>query len=146
MYTAGRLGQDRGGVFRALLTDLSKAFECIPNDYIDYIIDKLEAYGLEIGTLKRIHAHLINSKQRVKVNEAYSYWKDIIFGVPQGSTLGPLLFDIHLCGLFYFLEDFDIASYADDTPIYTSEKNNGSVIAALETSSDESSNNEQSST
>ena len=135
MYTAGPLGQDQGGVFGALLTDLSKAFDCIPNDYIDYFIAKLEAYGLEIGALRLIHAHLINSKQRVKVNEAYSYWKDIIFGVPQGSILGPLLFNIHLCSLFHFLEDFDIASYADDTPIYTTEKNKESVIAALETSS-----------
>ena len=46
-----------------------------------------------------------------------------------------MLFNIHLCDLFYFLEDFDIASYEDDTTIYTTEKNKESVIAALETSS-----------
>ena len=123
---------EQGGVFGALLTDLSKASDCIPHDLI---IAKLEAYGLEIGALRRIYAYLINRKQRVKVNEAYSSWKDIIFGVPQGSILGPLLFNIHLCDLFYFLEDFDIASYEDDTTIYTTEKNKESVIAALETSS-----------
>ena len=40
-------------------------------------------------------------------------------GVPQGSILNPLLFSIHLCDLFYILEDLDIPSYADDTTIYT---------------------------
>ena len=67
----------QGGVFGALLTDLSKAFDCIPHDLI---IAKLEAYGLEIGALRLIHDYLINRKQRVKVNEAYSSWKDLIFG------------------------------------------------------------------
>ena len=41
------------------------------------------------------------------------------YGVPQGSTLGPLLFNIHLCDIFYVLEELDIASYTDDTTIYT---------------------------
>ena len=101
----------------------------------DLIIAKLEAYSLEIGALRLTHDYLINRKQRVKVNEAYSSEKDIIFGVPQGSILGPLLFNTHLCNLFYFLEDFEIASYADDTTIYTTEKNEESLIAALEKSS-----------
>ena len=90
---------DNGGVFGALLIDLSKAF-----DYNPYhlIIAKLEAYGFHIDVLKLIHDYLSNRKQRVKVTNAYSSWKDIFYGVPQGSILGPLLFNIHLCELFYF--------------------------------------------
>ena len=57
------------------------------------------------------------------------------YGVPQGSILGPLLFNLHLCDLFYFLEDLDIASYADDTIIYTVKENKESVVNALEASS-----------
>ena len=76
-----------------------------------------------------------NRKQRVKVNDTYSSWKDIFYGVPQESILGPLLFNIHLCDLFYFLEGLDIASYADDTTIYTVNEKEESVISALETSS-----------
>ena len=112
--------------FVALLTDLSKVFDCISHDLI---IAKLEAYGFHIDALKLIHDYLSNRKQRVKVNDAYSSWKDIFYGVPQGSILGPLLFNIHLCDLFYFLEDLDIASYADDTTIYTvNEKKSQSLV------------------
>ena len=123
---------DYGGVFGALLTDLSKAFDCIPHDLF---IAKLEAYGFQIDALKLIYDYLSNRKQRVKINETFSSWKDIEFGVPQGSILGPLLFNIHLCDLFYFLEDLDVASYADDTTIYTVKENKESVINTLETSS-----------
>ena len=101
---------DNGGVFAALLTDLSKAFDCIPHDLI---IAKLAAYGFDTNALKLIHNYLSNRKQRVKINSVYSIWKDISYGVPQGSILGPLLFNIHLCDLLYFLENTDIASYAD---------------------------------
>ena len=81
------------GHFGALLTDLSKAFHCIPHDLI---IAKLEAYGFHIDALKLIHNYLSNRKQRVKVTDTYSLWKDIFYGVPQGSTLGPLLFNIYV--------------------------------------------------
>ena len=75
-----------------------------------------------MDALKLIHEYLSNRKQRVKINDAYSSSKDIFYGVPQGSTFRPLLFSIHLCDLFYFLEDLNIASYADDTKIYTVKK------------------------
>ena len=66
---------------------------------------------------------LSNRKRRVKINEKFSCWKDIEYGVPYRSILGPLLFSIHLCDLFYLLEDLEIASYANDTTIYTVKEN-----------------------
>ena len=60
--------------------------------------------------------------------------KDIEYGVSQESILSPLLFNIHLCDLFYFLEYLDIASYADNTIIYTVKENKESNINASEAS------------
>ena len=123
---------DYGGVFGALLTNLSKAFDCIPHDLI---IAKLEAYDFHMNALKLVYYYLSNRKQRVKINEAFSSWTDVEYGVPQESTLDLFLFNIHLCDLFYFFEDLDIASYADDTIINTIKEKKGSVINALVTSS-----------
>ena len=64
----------------------------------------------------------------------FSCWKDIEYGVSQGSILGPLLFSTYLCDLFYFLEHLDNASYANGTTIYTVEENKESVINVLEAS------------
>ena len=59
-----------------------------------------------------------NRKQRVCLNNAYSEWIDILFGVSQGSILGPLLFNIFLCDLFLLLHDIPVANYADDDTPY----------------------------
>ena len=107
---------DDGHIFGALFTDLSKAFDCVLQHFV---IAKLEAYDFHIDASKLIHDYLSDRKQRVKVNDACSWWKDIFYSVPQGSMLDSLLSNIHLCDLFHFLEDLDIVSYADDTTIYT---------------------------
>ena len=58
--------------------------------------------------------------------------EEIMFGVPQGSTLGPLLFSIFLCDLFCIMENIDIASYADDNTSYTTGNSIEEVIQKLE--------------
>ena len=72
-------------------------------------------------------------KQRVKINETFSCWKDIEYGVPQGSIIGP--YSIYIYVTFHFLEDLDIASYSDDTRIYSVKENKESVTNTLEASS-----------
>ena len=105
---------DKGGHFRALLTDLSKAFDCLSHDLL---IAKLDAYGFKNDALYLIFNYLNNRKQRVKTNSSFSSFQNIISGVPQGSLLGPLLFNIFLTGIFLFCPT-EIASYADDEPPY----------------------------
>ena len=75
----------------ALLTDLSKAFDCLPHDLVTA---KLNVYGFILPALNLIQNYLANRKQRTKINDSYNPWNDILFEVPQGSILGPLLFKI----------------------------------------------------
>ena len=70
---------DNNKVFGAILTDLSKAFDCICHDLL---VSKLHAYGLSLPALKMIQDYLLNRKQRTKVGSSYSSWENIISGVP----------------------------------------------------------------
>ena len=93
-----------------LLTDLSKAFDCLVHDLL---IAKLHAYGFDYRSLKLIYSYLTGRLQRVRINASFSSWREIFTGVPQGSVLGPELYNINSNDLFLFML-LDIANYADD--------------------------------
>ena len=98
---------DKGKVFGALLTDLLKAFDCLDHELLTA---KLNAYGFRLPALRLINDYLSNRKQRTKIENTYSTLLDIMFGVPQSSILGLLLFNVFLVDLFFTVNDIDMAS------------------------------------
>ena len=102
---------DKEGIGGVILTDLSKAFDCMLHDLL---IVKLAAYGFYYQSLRIMERFLSNRQQRTKISNAFNRYSKIIYGVPQGSLLGPLLFNIYISDIFIDMIECDIASYADN--------------------------------
>ena len=107
----------------AILTVLSKAFDCF---CYDLLIAKLNAYGFDKKAFKLIYDY-INGRSPSFRGEI-----DIFYGVPQGSILGPLLFNIDIYDLFFVSITSDIANYADDTTPYECDQHCDNLISNME--------------
>ena len=121
---------NKKGVVGALLMDLSKAFYCIDHELL---IAKLSAYGFCSVALLMIYSYLTGRKRRVKVNGSFSTWRETFAGVPQGSVLGPLRFNIYINDLFFSVMDTAICNFADDTTIFAADCQLDRVSERLET-------------
>ena len=126
-----RISLDKRGYGGAILMDLSKAFDTLNHDLL---IAKLHAYGFDKISLKLIKSYLTNRWQRTKVNNSYSSWTEIIHGVPQGSILGPLLFNIYLNDALFFTLDSALCNFADDNTLYACDISLKNLIDKLESS------------
>ena len=93
----------------------------------DLLIAKLEAYRSEADALKYIKSYLINREQRVRVNKNFNEWERIIAGVPQGSIVVHLLFNIFLNKLFLFGSNSSFRNYADHNKLYISGDNSKKI-------------------
>ena len=82
MLEKWKSAMDNNKMFGALLTDLSKAFDCLSHNLL---IAKLNAYEFCITALRLVQNYLSNHKQRTRINYDFSSWEEILFGVPQGS-------------------------------------------------------------
>ena len=101
------------------LRDLSKAFDCVPHDSL---IAKLHAYGFNKKALTFLYSNLKRRKQSVKINDTESFLQILLSAVPQGSILGPFLFNLFMNDLFFFVKEAELANFADDNTIYLGSK------------------------
>ena len=122
---------DNKGSAGEVLMDLSKALDTLNHELL---IAKLHAYGFGKESLMLSLSYLSNRGQRTNINASFSSWTELLQGVPQGSVLGPLLFNIYLNDLSFFL-DCNVCNFADDTTPFICNKNLDFVLNELERNS-----------
>ena len=107
--------------------DLSKAFDTLNRGLL---IAKLKAYSLDLNAVSLIKSYLTSRYQRCKTKDSFNEWKIITVGVPQGSILGPVLFNIFITDIFLYIENSDFC-YADDSTLYASRESLSIIIEKL---------------
>uniref|UniRef100_A0A8C7XUM2 Reverse transcriptase domain-containing protein n=1 Tax=Oryzias sinensis TaxID=183150 RepID=A0A8C7XUM2_9TELE len=113
-----------------IFIDLKKAFDTLNHDIL---LDKLEVYGIRGLALTWVKSYLMGRKQFVKIDEYTSETKEIRCGVPQGSILGPLLFNIYINDIFNVSKLMKLILFADDTNIFYSTDNQRELIKVVNT-------------
>ena len=120
------------GIAGALFMNLSKAFYCVNHDLL---IAKLYAYGFGrdvLYLLYLLYSSLTGRKQMVEIKCSFSDSNEVSHGVPQGSVLGPLLFNIYINYIFFLVTDTGIRNYADDTTIFSCDYEINNILETLE--------------
>ena len=103
----------------AVLMDLSKAFDCMPHDLL---IAKVNAYGFDKKSLVLFYSYLKRRKQCDNLNNIQSTFKALLSGVPEGSILGPMLFNILINDLIGFIKKSSLYNFVHENTITAFEK------------------------
>ena len=118
--------QNKGQKVGAIIIELSKVFDTLNHKLL---FQKLQVCGFDEKSF--IESYFTNRKPSTKIGDSFSKYQRIITGVPQGSILGPLFFNVFINDLFLSIDKSTLCFYADDNTLYTSRNDANAVINKL---------------
>ena len=122
---------DNGNYVGIIMSDLSKAFDCLPHNLL---LEKIRLYNFSQSALDLLQNYLSDRLQRVKIGQNLSQWKPLRKGVPQGSVIGPHCFNLYINDLLLALVKDNIipSNYADDNSSSVIGKSKSEVLQKVE--------------
>ena len=125
-----RSAVDRKELVTILSADMTKAFDSLS---YSLTLKKLDAYGFSSSSLELIRSFFDSRLNRVKINGHTSEWRIMERGCPQGSSFGPLLWNMFQNDMAFHIPDSNLTLYADDHQLYVTGKTYEEVESTLVT-------------